>query len=370
MEEKDLYQKHLETLCGAKEIEDFSEEETEKAFDVLLRVLPNEGKLYKYRSFEEGKFNNYYNALKDGYLWFPSAQELNDDLDTILYYDPLVEINRAEEHFLKNIKQYLEYFLKANSALVKGIRDLDIEIVAKVAQCYDREQREINKKQATRILVSFGMPLKDVNNYIAQNEQFVKCFLTNNETLFSQETRKIAEINKVTRERCFIYSMSEAYATNPMWAFYANNSNGFCIEYDFNKAKQFDAQKKKLLLSTFRVIYDDNSQDFTFIDLLDYIYSGSKDMALYAKIRSSIFKSLATKQIDWSFEREWRIMLSDLKDNKVYLDIVSRIIIDERVLETEDSKKLIALCKERGWGVLVRKTQYINVAHKFEELTE
>ena len=93
-----------------------------------------------------------------------------------------------------------------------------------------------------------------------------------------------------------------------------------------------------------------------------------------------VFQSLAIKQEDWSFEREWRIMLAKLTCNKVYWDLVSRIIIDERVLkkkdkdteaeERENAEKLIALCKEKGWGVLIRKTQYINVAHKFEELTE
>ncbi len=75
-----------------------------------------------------------------------------------------------------------------------------------------------------------------------------------------------------------------------------------------------------------------------------------------------------TKQEDWSFEKEWRIMLTNLEDNKVAFDLVSRIIIDERVIETKEAQQLIDLCKERKWGVLIRKTQYINVAHKFEEL--
>ena len=55
----DLYQKHIETIFGIKKIDDFSNEEVEDAFSVLLEILPNEGKLYKYRSFEIGKFENY-----------------------------------------------------------------------------------------------------------------------------------------------------------------------------------------------------------------------------------------------------------------------------------------------------------------------
>ena len=82
-----LYQKHIETIFGVKKIEEFSNEEVENAFNVLLQILPNEGKLYKYRSFEKGKFENYYDALEKGYLWFPQADNLNDDFDTVLYFE-------------------------------------------------------------------------------------------------------------------------------------------------------------------------------------------------------------------------------------------------------------------------------------------
>ena len=94
----DLYQKHIETIFGVKKIGDFSDKETEQAFNVLLGILPNGGKLYKYRSFEKGKFKNYYEALKNGYLWFPQAENLNDDFDTVLRFDPITEA--------ENIKNY------------------------------------------------------------------------------------------------------------------------------------------------------------------------------------------------------------------------------------------------------------------------
>ena len=36
----DLYQKHIETIFGIKKIDDFSNEEVEDAFSVLLEILP------------------------------------------------------------------------------------------------------------------------------------------------------------------------------------------------------------------------------------------------------------------------------------------------------------------------------------------
>ena len=86
------------------------------------------------------------------------------------------------------------------------------------------------------------------------------------------------------------------------------------------------------------------------------------------KANLELFAQLMTKQQDWSFEKEWRIMLTNLNDNKVPFDLVSRIVIDERAVESNEAKILIDLCRKRGWGVLIRKTQFINVAHKFEEL--
>ena len=41
-------------------------------------------------------------------------------------------------------------------------------------------------------------------------------------------------INLAIRRDSYIYSMSETYQSNPLWAFYCNNNQGFCIEYNFN----------------------------------------------------------------------------------------------------------------------------------------
>ena len=121
-------------------------------------------------------------------------------------------------------------------------------------------------------------------------------------------------------------------------------------------------------LITYQVIYSDEVGEYSFVNVLKYILTGKKNYSLCLKANLDLFTQLMTKQADWSFEKEWRIMLANLEDNKVYFDLVSKIIIDERVSETQESKKLIELCKRKKWNVLIRKTQYINVAHKFEEL--
>ena len=364
-----LYKNHIETIFGIKKIEDFSDEEVENAFNVLLQILPNNGKLYKYRSFENNKFENYYSALKNGYLWFPKADNLNDDFDTVLYFDPVQEAKNIRNYLLANPRLYFRAIVKYGSKPVKiGFTKLDNDAFHKVIDCYDLNSGELDRNKAVVLLSKMGIRLDKTIRFLNEVDEFVEKFMRDNEDLLEETVKNFVNINTTIRRDSNIYSMSETYKSNPLWAFYANNNQGFCIEYDFNKAKKFDIEKKKLLLNTYKIIYSDKVDDYSFVKILQYILTGKQDDKLYLEANLDLFSQLMTKQADWSFEKEWRIMLCNLEDCKVYLDLVSKIIIDERILETKESKQLINLCKQKRWGVLIRKTQYINVAHEFEKL--
>lgn len=71
----------------------------------------------------------------------------------------------------------------------------------------------------------------------------------------------------------------------------------------------------------------------------------------------------------WKEEKEWRVFLCNLDDNnKIYADIVSGIIIDERALECDNGQMLIELAIERGWNIKVRKRKQSGVGHYYEAL--
>ena len=365
----DLYQKHIETIFGIKKIDDFSNEEVEDAFSVLLEILPNEGKLYKYRSFEIGKFENYYDALENGYLWFPQAESLNDDFDTVLRFDPLTEAENIRDYLLANPRLYFKAIMTYSTTPIKiGYDERDQSAFQEVIDCYDLATGELNRSKARKLLAKKGINTPKAIEYLNQVDTFVEEFITNNRDALEKVVENFVNINLAIRRDSYIYSMSETYESNPLWAFYANNNQGFCIEYDFNKAKGFDIEKKKMLLNTYGVIYSDYVKPYSFVDVLKFLLTGKKDNALHLKANLELFAQLMTKQQDWSFEKEWRIMLTNLNDNIVPFDLVSRIVIDERAVDCNEAKRLIDLCRKRGWSVLIRKTQFINVAHKFEEL--
>lgn len=365
----DLYQKHIETIFGVKKIEEFSDAEVENAFENLLKILPNSGRLYKYRSFETDKFENYYNALKDGYLWFPQADNLNDDFDTVLRFDPLTEAENIRDYLLGNPQLYFKAIMTYSSDPINiGYDERDHEAFREVVDCYDINTGKLNRSKARKLLAKKGISTTKSIEYLNQVDTFVEKFILNNRDALEKVVENFVNINLAIRRDSYIYSMSETYESNPLWAFYANNNQGFCIEYDFNKAKGFDIEKKKMLLNTYAVIYKNDVEPYSFVDILKYILTGKKDTELYLQTNLKMFTQLMTKDNDWSFEKEWRIMLNNLEDNKVSFDLVSRIVIDERAIESNEAKTLIDLCSKRGWGILIRKTQFINVAHKFEEL--
>ena len=87
-----LYQDHLSEMFSLSKIEDYSDDKIDHVLNRILQCLPNDGKLYKYRSIEGDSFENTYDSMANGYLWFPKASDLNDDEDTVLYYDPIESV--------------------------------------------------------------------------------------------------------------------------------------------------------------------------------------------------------------------------------------------------------------------------------------
>lgn len=60
----ELYEQHLQEVVGIRDIDNYPEKDVERVLDRLLQCLPNNGKLYKYRSIEGQSFDYAYDGLK------------------------------------------------------------------------------------------------------------------------------------------------------------------------------------------------------------------------------------------------------------------------------------------------------------------
>lgn len=106
---------------------------------------------------------------------------------------------------------------------------------------------------------------------------------------FSSLERKISE--------CSIFSLSKDYSINSLWAYYADNHKGICIEYDLEGL----ISKNKPMYQHFDINYVDNPLGISIDDVLS----------------ENIFKmTIGTKDLSWSNEKEYRI-ISDI-DGKNY----------------------------------------------------
>ena len=219
----------------------------------------------------------YENIFKREELYLPTLKELNDPYDGI----PYMHFQGCTDDVLK------EMFLKQN---LHKLPDLTLKV-------FD----ELLEENQTTIQNQF------LNNYYKHllptlKEDRVLCF--------SADPRNIL-----------------------MWTHYADNFNGFCLEFDFGGS---DIERE-----LFNVNYDTSRQKFTPLDLTNERFN-TKPL-------------FSTKDTSWDYEQEWRIFLPKWKSNKVSLPLNSlkSIIIGMRM--SIDKQKKISLWIGESKKKILRK---------------
>lgn len=161
----------------------------------------------------------------------------------------------------------------------------------------------------------------------------------------------------------------------PMWAYYANNHRGYCIEYSFA-----DEQKANI----FPVAYEDKRPEATlqFADLLNDVTNvafNNPDASPSEKIDQLtpesarayvvIFLAMAAKHESWSHEREYRII--DLYNHDRFPAIPSKIYAGKDCSE-ENLKRLTDITKDynkKGFPVELYKMKF-DFNNKYCQLSE
>lgn len=170
------------------------------------------------------------------------------------------------------------------------------------------------------------------------------------------------EKNKEIYKMTSVFSLSENYDLDNMWGYYADSGRGFCIEYDFTRGKELSIGLKKFLLNIYKVNYSDEHSFFDIESFWDKFFFENDSEECLIKIMESTISQITSKSKCWEHEREWRFVVGGC-DSKIYADIVSAVIIDERSILTENAKKLINLCKSNAWEIKVRIRSLIDGEH-------
>ncbi len=142
-------------------------------------------------------------------------------------------------------------------------------------------------------------------------------------------------------ERTKVICLSESKDIEPMWAKYADNDCGFCIEYDFEKLNS-DLYRRVCL----PVLYSKKVRNFS-----GYIRLDRSRNALFGHYACSI------KHISWSHEREWRMVFSigDIDDSHQYIMPKPSAIFLGSHVSPENENWMIVHCRNKQIKLWKRK---------------
>lgn len=366
MDLQSAYERHLRFMQGVYAIGDIDEKDLVTQFDILLSCLPNSGKLYKYRSLCGRSFSHIYDSLANGYLWLPTAKTLNDDYDSILITNAEAASRRLVDSIMRDHDRTFYLLLqKVGEKYWKEDPLLNAIPFNLLLTVFDPVTGKMNKQKMVEIFEPHINSVDKLDHFRAVARRMIDDL----QDAINTTAKQLFLANDNARESFHVYSMTESCDLGNMWGYYADSGQGFCIEYDYTKAKTLGLTAMRYLLNTFKVTYSDVPREISMEFLVESSFFAPNDSIAKDVVTRSVLERVLSKDKCWEHEREWRIVFGNA-DCKVPVDIVSAIIIDERSLGKTNAKKLIRLCKGRGWPVKIRKNHIYDTAHSYEDLIE
>ena len=194
----------------------------------------------------------------------------------------------------------------------------------------------------SRWYLDYEKILKNRMRDIGSSTDIVEELLTyngkKNYTLLEEDMLYLYDTFRIS---CF----SETPCSNVMWGHYADKHKGFCLEYDVDKL----TKKLKPLMP---VIYTDKPFDAS--DIIDM--RGIDDK--FAMFCPALFKSK-----DWSYEKEWRILMPKSEaDIKLYNipDAITGVFLGFKTLSSGDADELENLANQMNVPVYRMERSYLS----------
>ena len=261
------------------------EEKQAELYEPLSRYLREKmpSALYRFRSCNERNFS----AFDKGQLWFSRAETMNDDFDSLVYYD--------REAIAGEISQAFEQL--SNMNMKSMLSNAPIEL-----------QQMLH-----------NMPVSmDGNDLLGFRQPFLE--------RVNQELENVASlIRRMMKFACF----SDDVESPLMWGHYADSSRGFALAYDFRNSGYTVSDgcvnkntcQNKRMCSLYPMVYTNERLNATqYIKWLlqkklvaEIPNAGIRtfmDSSLRCPDQFMLTKILIHKAEAWQPEREWRLVCS------------------------------------------------------------
>ena len=257
--------------------------------------------------FKYSKVKNVISLLTDDLMFLPKIEDLNDPFECNIFYD----LDILFDNLIDNLDKFIDYsdFIDENTT------EEDLLNISKFL-------KDSLKELFEEIFYKF--------EYKFKNQLSIICF---------------------TEDNCI----------NPMWAHYADNHKGVCIEYDFKNISNL--MFKNLCFPIEYVEKLDNTLE------LSALFDDNIETSSIWILRLALRKSY-----DWKYEKEWRIIVSQFIKDSLYKNNYENLYFDEYYsnkhyikfikpkslylgldIDLNDEKMLIDICKFRGIRVYKMK---------------
>jgi hypothetical protein len=240
---------------------DVTKLEIEMGFQLKFHHLPE--RLFKFRNCDTRALQN----LRDDTIWLASPSTFNDPYDC--------------HHFIDHQK-----------IMNFSVRNLSPEIRAmlSVDEVTSIEKQLPTAEQPMDVLIDTLMRSEDLDKRDA-----LKAMLIAGRKKQFEELAVGGDFMKAGFHLC---SFSARMDSTLMWAHYAQNHQGFCIEYDIKSLPPDDLRSRFM----FPVVYQDEVFDATECML-------RVDTPEFNSIHLN--RAALIKGVDWSYEEEWRLVFAN-----------------------------------------------------------
>jgi hypothetical protein len=285
--------------------------------------------IYKYRKVDCNSIKN----LKEDTVWLSDISGFNDP------YDCAVTANYMLIH---KDRAFVNKFLRPD------ISDNELDEIIKTMFQYEDPLDFLAEK-----IMEYTMAGETESVKLEQKFIMVKEFRKSIDDL-------ARHISKTASDNFKVCSFSERNDSMLMWAHYADNHRGFCIEYDIKSVSDINDPRRRFL---FPVVYSENLFDAT------EHYYGKEDIK---KNKLYIVRAALIKAKDWYYENEWRLVFLKASDPTKTTQNMgnSKAVYLGSEMCSSDQEILVDICRDKGVPVYKMQHHHSKFSMKAIDLVE
>lgn len=308
--------------------------------------------LYKYMSFKDYTVE----MIKDNYLYLSPAKLMDDQFDCSLNFDVDYYLNHREDEIMPVFLEWLKKYAKQKA---------DPKVKKYIDSMFTLYYHDgtIKKDKAKHFLLSKvkGINSSKIDGFLELlNEKLNELFSNNT---FVNSCEKILEALIKQKENTGLCSLTETNMSQIMWQIYSNKYEGLCVEYDIESyLKDYISNDEIILPVVYKKRKDFNPIKMEVKLILDMAISPNDIIKIQREFLEDYFKILSTKNTEWSFQKEWRIIGKPNK--KVTMPKIKKIYLGKNI-KPENKYLILSLANELNFEVYIQDEDYENLTFRY-----